>query len=482
MTLSITTIIVVTANGLTAVLAAALLMLVLWQAPRQRTNQLFALVMLTLGAYSVINALSRFVGEINMDPAPVFYLATMTYGAFVVAVFYFGSAYGSGHAPTVRAMRLIGGVLVVVQGVLLWSGQLMINIRPVAVQDGGYQGEFTPLGYFATGTVLAYLIATTIFLYRMPDERGRSLWPAPFLMICSAVSATLIWPRVPLPFSAVFLAAAAAWMGWRVLRYELFNPLAELHVQLAQKNAELEAASEMKTQFLTSMSHELRTPLNSIIGYSELVISGIYGALNDTQRDRLQKVIRNGHHLLSLINDVLDLSRIEAGRVVLDRRAVPIPALLENVLATIEPLAQRKGLTITREFAGAPAVHADEMRARQIVTNVVANAVKFTHEGSVTVRAFGSGSMVQIEVIDTGIGITSEQADLVFAEFHQADSSVTRRYEGTGLGLAITKKLVELHGGRIWLESAPGHGTTFFITLPAVSASAEKDDRTRSAA
>jgi signal transduction histidine kinase len=260
-------------------------------------------------------------------------------------------------------------------------------------------------------------------------------------------------------------------MGWGVLRYELFHPRADLNKQLAQKHAELEQANRMKTQFLTNMSHELRTPLNSIIGYTELVINGTYGALNDTQHDRLEKVIRNGHNLLGLINDVLDLSKIDGGRVVLERRSIPTAPLLDSVLATVEPLALRKGITVERQFNDAPPLYADENRVRQIMTNIVANAVKFTDKGHVTVRAFGEGSTVQLEITDTGIGIPPDQYDAVFAEFQQLDNSTTRRHEGSGLGMAITKKLVELHGGQIWLESVLDQGTTFYVRMPAADAS-----------
>jgi signal transduction histidine kinase len=255
-------------------------------------------------------------------------------------------------------------------------------------------------------------------------------------------------------------------LGVPVLRYELFNPLAELNAELARKNIELHESNRMKSQFLANISHELRTPLNSIIGYTELICNGTYGALNDTQRDRLQKVIRNGYNLLALVNDVLDLNRIETGRATLERRTITTGPLLDSVLDTIAPLATRKGLIITRDFSDVPPVFADETRLRQIVTNIVSNAVKFTQEGGVTVRAFGANDMVRFEFADTGVGIAPDQYDKVFEEFQQLENTVTREYEGTGLGMAITKKLVELHGGRIWLESMPGRGTTFFVTLP----------------
>ncbi|MBN1680727.1 MAG: HAMP domain-containing histidine kinase [Anaerolineae bacterium] len=470
MKLSNVTLIVLSANVMTAVIAAALLMLVLWQAPRRRANQLFAAVMLLLMAYSLVNGLARFVDELNADPAEIFYLAMTLYILFVVMTFFFASEFSGIHTLTIRIVRGGGLVLVVILLVSMWDGRLVNDFEPVATQDGSYQGHWTPYGLVSASLMIGYLLTTAVVLRRMQGERSRWLWLAPVFVMLSVVSATVIWPLVPVPFSALFLAASAVVMGRQVLRFELFNPLATLNQKLAMHNDELEAASRMKNQFLTNMSHELRTPLNSIIGYTQLVVNGTYGALNDTQRDRLEKVIRNGHHLLDLVNGVLDLNRIESGRVTLEWAALDTAALLEGVLNTIEPLATEKGLSIVREFADTPHLWADEVRTQQIVTNILANAIKFTSEGSITIRALGvqGNRMVQLEFVDTGIGIHPDNYDAVFAEFQQLDSSSTRQYQGTGLGMAITKKLVEMHGGRIWLISQPGQGTTFFVTLPAV--------------
>jgi signal transduction histidine kinase len=464
MTLSLTTIIVVSANFLTATIAAALLMLVLWQAPNHRMNQLFALVMLSLGAYSVSNAFGRFIDDLNLDPRATLYVAITCFGLFVVLTFYFASEFSQNFSPPVRAMRITGLILIAVTIPAIWTDNVRTQIRPLA--GGSYTADFTPFGYFISAMSLLYMIASMVILYRMKDERGHSLWPAPALMIANLVSTTLIWPLVPIPLGAIFLALAALAMGLPVLRFELLNPMADLRAQLEHKHYELQEANRMKSQFLANMSHELRTPLNSIIGYTQLVVNGTYGALNDTQRDRLEKVIRNGHNLLTLINDVIDLNRIETGRFTLERGPVDTYALLTSVADTIAPMATPKGLRIIRDFDAVPPIFADEQRTRQIITNIVANAVKFTHEGGVTVRARADNDMVRFEISDTGIGIAQEQYEMVFVEFEQLDNSPTREYEGSGLGMAITKRLVEKHGGRIWLESAPGQGTTFYVTLP----------------
>ncbi len=464
MTLSLTTIIVVSANFLTAMIAAALMMLVLFQAPGHRMNQLFALVMLSLGAYSVSNALGRFIDDLGLDPKATLYVAISCFGLFTVLTFYFASEFSQTFTPTVRVLRILGLILAAVSVPAIWSDNVRTDIRPLA--DGNYTADFTLFGYFISAMSLVFMISSAVVLYRMKDERGHALWPAPALLVANVISTTLIWPLVPIPLGAIFLALAALAMGLPVLRFELLNPMAMLRAELEHKHYELQEANRMKSQFLANMSHELRTPLNSIIGYTQLVVNGTYGALNDTQRDRLDKVIRNGHNLLSLINDVIDLNRIETGRFTLERDSVDTYALLTNVLDTITPMAAPKGLQISRDFDGVPPIYADEQRTRQIMTNIVANAVKFTHEGGVTVRARAENSMVLFEISDTGIGIAPEQYEMVFVEFEQLDNSPTREYEGTGLGMAITKRLVEKHGGRIWLESTPGRGTTFYVTMP----------------
>lgn len=480
--ISYTTIVVVTANGVTAVLSVALLMLVLWQAPRRRSNQLFAFMMAALALYSTLNGFARFIDILALKPEPVFYAATTSYGIFIPSVFFFASEFAQNRSRPVKIIRAIGVVLFLAQLGALWTGHITTNIRPVESHDGGYLWDYTPFGAFANVTMIVYLLSSIVVLYRMPEERGRGLWRAPALIAASPISAAVIWPIVPIPLSALFLAGAAAVLGQQVLTHELFDPLSQLHAKLAQRNAELQEANRLKSQFLTNVSHELRTPLNSIIGYTELVMSDTYGPINATQHNRLGKVVRNGQNLLNLINDVLDLNRIEAGRIALNWTIVPTPGLIESALAAIEPLATHKSLDIERDFAGAPPLYVDEMRARQIVTNILGNAVKFTHEGSITVCAAGEGDRVRIEIGDTGIGIAADQFEAVFAEFKQADSSSTRQYEGTGLGMAITKRLVDLHGGDIQFQSVVGQGTTFTVWLPAASLSWASGDGERAVA
>ena len=467
MSISALTMVVFAANGITSLAAIALLMLVLFHAPHQRANQIFAIAMLLLGAYGAINGFSRFLDRIDLDPERVFYVATQLYGSFAVTMFFFATEFAARLTPAMRIMRWSGVVLIIVLSIALWSGVMTTNFEAVTSVDGSYRWEYTRIGTIAPSMVFMYLVFSALLLYRTEDERLRGLWRAPTLVALSAVSAIIIWPIVPIPLNAFFLAAAAFALGVPVLRHELFNPLAQYNTELAERNLELQEANRLKSQFLANMSHELRTPLNSIIGYTELVLSGTYGEMNETQQDRLEKVVRNGNHLLALINDVLDLNRIEAGRLILDRRAVDTAQLLDNAFATVKPLADSKNLPIHRDYSSAPALYGDESRLLQIVTNVISNAVKFTHEGWIKIHAARQENMVRIDISDTGIGIRPELQEEVFKEFLQADSSFTREYEGTGLGPAITQRLVQLHGGTIWLDSAVQQGTTIHMLLPA---------------
>jgi CheY-like chemotaxis protein len=216
------------------------------------------------------------------------------------------------------------------------------------------------------------------------------------------------------------------------------------------------------------MSHELRTPLNSIIGYTELVLEGVYGELSALQTDRLEKVVRNGRNLLSLINDILDLSKIEAGRLELASSPLALGEVIDIVLAEVELAASEKQVALVRDYGGLLPVMADPVRARQILVNLISNAVKFTPAGSITVRGRTdrANGVVRIAVTDTGIGIAEGDIAYIFDEFRQVDGGTTRKYEGTGLGLAITRRLIEMHGGTISVESTVGHGSTFTFTLP----------------
>ena len=238
--------------------------------------------------------------------------------------------------------------------------------------------------------------------------------------------------------------------------------------ELGRLYQQLEAASRHKSEFLANMSHELRTPLNAIIGFSEVLLERMFGELNPKQEEYLQDIMTSGRHLLSLINDILDLSKVEAGRMELEPSAFDLPAALEGCLTLVRERATRHGITLgltVDERLGQ--IVADERKVRQVVLNLLSNAVKFTPEGGrVAVGAARADGSVEVSVSDTGIGIAQDEQEAIFEEFRQAGSDYTRKREGTGLGLALSRKFVELHGGRIWVKSEVGKGSTFTFTLP----------------
>jgi signal transduction histidine kinase len=237
--------------------------------------------------------------------------------------------------------------------------------------------------------------------------------------------------------------------------------------ELADINVSLEEMSRHKSQFLANMSHELRTPLNSIIGYTKLMLDGLEGDINEEQQKDLHTVYTNSKHLLELINGLLDLSRIEAGKIVLSYEVFTISDLLSEVIPTIEQLAREKGLNLT--YSVAPDIdrlYADKAKTKQVLINILGNAIKFTNEGSIKLNVAEIDSDFIFSVTDTGMGIKKEDLEAIFDSFKQVGPAQIAGYEGTGLGLAISKQFIEMQGGRIWAESELGKGTTFTFTLP----------------
>jgi signal transduction histidine kinase len=243
---------------------------------------------------------------------------------------------------------------------------------------------------------------------------------------------------------------------------------AGLFREIEDKSRQLEIANRHKSEFLANMSHELRTPLNAIIGFSEVLDQRLFGELNPKQAEYVKDIHASGHHLLSLINDILDLSKIEAGRMELQVSEFNLPVALENALTLVHERANRRGVCLELELQnGVGNVTADERKVKQILLNLLSNAIKFTPErGKVSVSAKRNGEAVEITVADTGIGIATEDQEIIFEEFRQLSPERGQKREGTGLGLALARKFVEMHGGRIWVESALGTGATFTFTLP----------------
>ena len=242
-----------------------------------------------------------------------------------------------------------------------------------------------------------------------------------------------------------------------------------------EQSRKVEEANRLKSEFLANMSHELRTPLNGIIGFSEFLIDGKAGAVNAKQKDCLGDVLNSGRHLLQLINDVLDLSKIESGKMELALQSVSLNAIIDEVSAVVAPLAQKKRIKISKRIDVAPdSVMLDQQKFRQILYNLLSNAVKFTDEGkTVDLNASLAGGFLTLKVKDSGIGIKKEDFQRLFVAFSQLDPGTARRYEGTGLGLALVKKLVELHKGSVELESEPGKGSVFTVILPLTTVKAQ---------
>ncbi|TVL97138.1 MAG: ammonium transporter protein [Candidatus Kuenenia stuttgartiensis] len=266
----------------------------------------------------------------------------------------------------------------------------------------------------------------------------------------------------------------ASWLDFiRITRLQDINTILEKRVQektadLQMANVALEKANRLKSEFLTTMSHELRTPLNAIIGFAEVLRDEIAGSLSKDQKEYVTDIHSSGHHLLDMINNILDLSKIETGKMHLQYEEFCIEDAINDTLTIINASANNKGISVhTNIQDNTPLLSADKTKFRQILYNLLSNAVKFTPEnGKITINVFQKDNSLQFEIVDTGIGIKPEDKEKLFEAFHQADASLTREYEGTGLGLHLTKRLVELHGGKIWAESTFGKGSTFFFILP----------------
>jgi PAS domain S-box-containing protein len=253
----------------------------------------------------------------------------------------------------------------------------------------------------------------------------------------------------------------------RAIQEKYTRELAETNRELELRNLEIERANRLKSEFLASMSHELRTPLHTVIGFSELLGEEIEGPLNEKQKRFIGHIHKDSLHLLDLINDILDLSKIEAGQLELRREHFDVAAAIEEVLGSIRAQGSAKSIQLTTGISVPAALDADRVRFKQVLYNLLSNAVKFTPQGGrIQVNARILDGFLQVTVTDTGIGIAKEEHASVFDKFHQVGATTKGVREGTGLGLAITKHLVEQHGGRIWLESAPGKGSCFTFTVP----------------
>ena len=291
----------------------------------------------------------------------------------------------------------------------------------------------------------------------------RSLLAVPLLREERIVGGLVVWRREPGTFSVEVVNLLQTFATQSVLAIEN----ARLFREVEEKGRELETASKHKSQFLANMSHELRTPLNAILGYTELILDHIYGEVPEKIREVLERLEKNGRHLLGLINDVLDLSKMEAGQLTLALSEYSMGEVVQTVFTSVEALAAEKKLELKVMIpTDLPNGKGDEQRIAQVLLNLLGNAIKFTDEGEVRVEATVSNETFLVSVFDTGPGLSEADQRMIFEEFHQADGSSSKKKGGTGLGLSIAKRIVEMHGGRIWVESTLGKGSTFYFTLP----------------
>ncbi|MFC1959240.1 sensor histidine kinase [Chloroflexota bacterium] len=506
----------VTANILTLSICIGLLFGVIAQPKRQKNNWWLALFLLTLALWALTALLinlpslalllnrqvSLYCYFMWLSLIPItFYIATITFCAI--------------NTRLTRILTPLSLPLLAIAWGLLWTGNLITLSWQTLAPDARLSTMIKHLQPTALGSILlilclAYLGVAAVYVWFDDSEQSKS-FRLPTVLLLGGLLVNFIPPLSNLPIDTVAVTIAAILLSYNAINQQLLNPLNQLNIELTNSNEELRATiadlatahqrtadlneelkitSQYKTEFLANMSHELRTPLNSIVGYSELLLQRLYGDLTDKQEDRLEKIYRNGRGLLNLINDILDLSKIESGRLELDLQHMSLNELLNNLSATFSQKAADKNLQLETHIA-TPLyrIYVDPLRIQQIITNLLSNAIKFTHEGQVKLAAFNvtvregqtediqlptlgwlsDGHWLLLATTDTGIGIEPENQAQIFDEFRQIDSTTTREFGGTGLGLAITKKLINLHNGRIWINSTPGQGSTFYVALPASS-------------
>jgi len=291
----------------------------------------------------------------------------------------------------------------------------------------------------------------------------RALLAVPLLREQRIIGAFIVRRRQPGSFDQAVIELMQSFASQSTLAIQN----ARLFQEIEEKSRQLEVASQHKSQFLANMSHELRTPLNAVLGYAELMQDGLYGQLAPETKEVLVRIQANGNHLLGLINDVLDLSKIEAGQLALSIDDYSVANVVQTVVSATESLAAAKNLPLKVDISeDLPIGQGDERRITQVLLNLIGNAIKFTDAGDVRIAVTKVNGVFAVAIADTGPGIPDAERGRIFQEFHQVDSSVTKKKGGSGLGLAIAKRIVELHGGRLWVESELGKGSTFHLELP----------------
>jgi len=302
----------------------------------------------------------------------------------------------------------------------------------------------------------------------MTEEGIQAFAGFPLVVSDQLLGVLAVYHRRPLDRNTIeLLTLFAQHAATAIQEAHLFHLATEQTARLTALNVELQRANQVKAEFLANMSHELRTPLNSILGFSQLLLEGDGGALTGDQRQDVDIIAQNGQHLLALINDLLDISKLEAGKAQLHRGEVEVEPLISECVDSVSSLAKTKKLDLTASVsAEVGRVFADGPKLKQVLLNLLGNAIKFTETGGVRVTAERQGAELRVSVRDTGIGVPGEDTERIFESFQQGQSGMTGKYQGTGLGLAISRQLVEMHGGKIWVKSTPGQGSTFTFTIP----------------
>jgi signal transduction histidine kinase len=312
---------------------------------------------------------------------------------------------------------------------------------------------------------VADVLADSEYAYREVQQKVgfRTVLGVPLLREGHPIGAVVLMRSAVRPFTDKqidLVTTFADQAGIAIENVRLFD-------EIQDKSRQLEVASQHKSQFLANMSHELRTPLNAVLSFTELILDDVYGEAPAKMRAALERIQRNGKHLLGVINDVLELSKIEAGQFTLALADYSMTDLVADVQSAVESLAREKEIGLKVELVpDLPPARGDRRKLTQVLLNLVGNAIKFTDAGEVAIRASAANGSIKVSVRDSGPGISAADQARIFQEFQQAESSIARPNGGTGLGLTISKRIVELHGGRIWVESRLGEGSTFSFTLP----------------
>ncbi len=452
-----------------AIFAAALIFLALWRNVRRRSSQFFALSMALWGLYGLLNVPLHLAEPLMLNYRAFFAASAVVYSLALIATANFLLSFAGAPYMHWWGVRLFGVVFAAWFVFLVLRDAVFLKITPL--ENGDYYYTISPIGVVAMALGVLYLASVAVVLRRTPIPRARESVLPVFVMLLGLASLTVA-ARLNLHRyspNVLALTVAVIMLGHVVTKYQVFRPLEQLNAELQHKNAELAEAARAKAQFLANMSHDLRTPLNSILGYTRVFLAGAYGEPTEEQAERLQRILRNGQHLLEMINDVLDFSRIDAQQLELYRRRVETAALLDALADEFEPQARAKGIVLVRGYGALPAIYADEDRVHQVLRNLLSNALRHTTSGAMIIR--GHYDMLQervvLSVTDTGQGISAETQKRLFEPLVPILAQPIERSEGIGLGLFITKKLVEMHGGRIWYESTVGEGSTFYVALPA---------------